>query len=418
MEHETINFQTQRRKSGVLDALDRGTPAQRNASHTDEVTIHWGTLVDSYLASEGAIAQAVDRRTILVASAALRMNPSSLRLLLLHELAHVFQLATPGNDPVPSLENEAWEAAHAWAAGNPYRIRGRARHRMNALAIIQGGDRGHPSAPPWYRTDPVEPIGNKSQIRVSDVVIQRAMTLESIMDTIIERKQKQVVIVCHGSSEGLAVPFVHGSSVGAESSNISRLSADRVFKTRDGINTPIFPDDAMSRQISGERIKSLRVKMNQVRDIGLDHVAFRNCDMGRSIDTLDGFRILFGAKSLSAPKLKDSYGTFTPAINKDIKPWVEARRKDGFRVWIDRGVAFGIRFAKTIAQTDYEIVCRAQDLDSFRAWVRAHVSDSLSDTLSVVYHGVEDRHVADTTAPVIYFIRDSEFVATIVYHTF
>jgi hypothetical protein len=60
--------------------------------------------------------------------------------------------------------------------------------------------------------------------------------------------------------------------------------------------------------------------MNQVRGIGLDHVAFRNCFMGKSLDTLDGFRLLFGAKSLSAPKLKDSYGTFTPVINKDIKP--------------------------------------------------------------------------------------------------
>ena len=302
-----------------------------NCSHHGDVAIRWGALIDGYLASEGAIAQAVDCSTILVGSAAFGMNFSGLRLLLLHELAHVYQLARPGNDPVPSLEYEAWEAAHAWAAGRPYRIRGRARHRMNALAIIQGGDRGHPSAPPWYRASPAEPIGNKSKIVVTDVVVQRAMTLESIMDTIIERNQKQVVIVCHGSPEGLAIPFVLGSSVGAESSNISRLSADRVLKNRDGNNTPITPDDGMSHQISQERIKSLRVKMNQVRGIGLDHVAFRNCDMGKSLDTLDGFRLLFGAQSLSAPKLTDSYGTFTPVINKDIKPWVDARRRDGFR---------------------------------------------------------------------------------------
>jgi hypothetical protein len=291
-----------------------------NRSHSGDVAICWGGLIDGYLASEGAIAQAVNGSTILVGSAAFEMNFSGLRLLLLHELAHVYQLAMPGNDPVPSLENEAWEAAHAWAAGSPYRIRGRARHRLNALAIIQGGDRGHPSAPPWYRASPAEPIGNKSKIVVTDVVVQRAMTLESIMDTIIERNQKQVVIVCHGSAEGLAIPFVLGSSVGAESSNISRLSADRVLKNRDGNNTPITPDSGMSHQISEKRLKSLRVKMNQVRGIGLDHVAFRNCFMGKSLDTLDGFRLLFGAKSLSAPKLKDSYGTFTPVINKDIKP--------------------------------------------------------------------------------------------------
>lgn len=399
--------------------MEHETPAIRAQWHPRncDVAICWGTRIDGYLARVGAIAQAVDRSTILVGSAAFGMDVSSFRLLLLHELAHVFQLARPGSDPVPSLECEAWEAAHAWAAGRPHRIRGRARHPLNALAIIQGGPRGHPSAPPWYGTDPVEPIGNKSQIVVNDVDVQNAMTLESIMDTIIERNQKQVVIVCHGSPEGLAIPFVLGSSVGAESPNISRLSADRVLKNREGMNTPIIPDDGMSRQISARQIRGLRVKMNQVRDIGLDHVAFRNCDLGKSMDTLEAFRLFFGAKSLSAPKLKDSYGTFTPVINREIKSWVDARRKDGFRVWIDRGVAFGMRLARTIAQTEYAIVCRAPDIETFRAWVRAHISNSLSDTLSVVYHGMEDRYVADSTAPVIYFIRDSEFVANIAYYT-
>ncbi|MFN7938070.1 MAG: hypothetical protein U0R19_32375 [Bryobacteraceae bacterium] len=385
--------------------------------HTRDLAIRWGARIDGYLASEGAIAQAVDRSTILVSSAAFGMDFSSLRLLLLHELAHVHQLTRRGNDPVSSLEDEAWEAAQAWAVGKPYRIRGRARRPLNALAIIQGGPRGHPSAPPWYGTHPVEPIGNKSKIVVTDSVVQRAMTLESILDAIIERNQKDVVIVCHGAPQGLAVPFVVGSSVGAESENISRLSADRVMKNKDGMNTPIIPDDGMSRQISAERIRGLRKKVNQVRDIGLDHVAFRNCDLGKSLETLEAFRLLFGAKSLSAPKLKDSYGTFTPMINRDIKAWAETRKKAGFRVWIDHGVAFGTRHAKTIAQTEYEIVCRAPDVDTFRAWVRAHIVDSLSDTLSVVYHGMEDQSVSDPTAPVIYFIRDREFVANIAYYT-
>lgn len=406
MENKTLAFGAQWQKAGDVAAMEMVS---------GDVTIRWGAGIDGYLASEGAIAQAVDRSTILVGSAAFGMDFSGLRLLLLHELAHVYQLARPGNDPVRSLEDEAWEAANAWAAGSPYRIRGRARHRMNVLAIIQGGVRGHPSAPPWYDAHPAEPLGNKSKIVVTDVVVQRAMTLESIMDTIIERNQKQVVIVCHGSSEGLAIPFVHGSSVGAESSNISRLSADRVFKNRDGHNTPITRDDGMSHQISEKAIKGLRVKMNQIRDIGLDHVAFRNCDMGRSVATLDEFRLLFGAKSLSAPKLKDSYGTFTPVINKEIKTWVDARRRDKFRVWIDHGVAFGMRLSKTIAQTEYEIVCRAPDTGTFRAWMKAHVSDSLPDTLSVVFHGMEDRYVSDPTAPVIYFIRDREFADNIVF---
>src|ERR1051325_3689537 len=113
-------------------------------SYTCRVAIHCGALVDDYLGSEGAIAQAVDQNTILIGSGAFGMNIFDQRILLLHELAHVHQLAKPGNDPVRSLEDEAWEAAHAWTAGRVYRVRGRARHPMNALAIVQGGPRGHP----------------------------------------------------------------------------------------------------------------------------------------------------------------------------------------------------------------------------------------------------------------------------------
>jgi hypothetical protein len=380
------------------------------------IAIHCGAVIDDYLISEGAVAQAVDRNTILLGSAAFEMNFANQRILLLHELAHVQQLAKPGNDPVRSLEDEAWEAAHAWAGGTVYRVRGRGRHPLNALAIVQGGDRGHPSAPPWYSSNPVEPIGNKSTITVKDVIVQNTMTLESVMDTILDKKEKQVVIVCHGWSEGLAIPLVAGSSLGAQTSNVARLSADRSFK-RDGVNTPIFADKDVANQLSEDRVRSLRAKMNQIRGLNLDHVAFRSCDMGRSPEgAMDAFRLLFGAKSVSAPKLLDSYGQFRPEIGGDIKTWVETKRKKGFRVWIDRGVAFGIKTASTISQIEYQIVSRAPDNQTFATWVRAHVADRTGTDNIVVYHGMEDKGVADKAAPIIYFVRDGTFIANIVFY--
>ena len=385
-------------------------------SYTSRVAIHGGALVDDYLISEGAMAQAVDQNTILVGSGAFGMNFSDQRILLLHELAHAHQLARPGNDPVRSLEDEAWEAAHAWAVGSFYRVRGRARHPLNALAIVQGGDRGHPFAPPWYDSNPVEPISNKSTIVVKEVIVQRSMTLESVMDTIIEKKEKEVVIVCHGSTHGLALPVVAGSSLGAETGNVARLSADRSFK-RDGLNTPIIADKDVAQQMSEAHVKGFRAKMNQVRGLNLEHVAFRSCDMGRSPDTaMDAFRLLFGVKSVSAPKLLDSYGQFRREIGGDIKTWVDTKRKKGFRVWIDREVAFGIQHWRTISQTEYDIVCRAPNRETFAAWVRRHVADQLRDDNTLVFHGMEDKGVADPTAPVIYFVRDSAYIANIVFY--
>ena len=58
--------------------------------------------MDGYLSTEGAIAQAVDRNTILLRSPVFGMSPSDQFVLLLHELAHLQQLAQPGQDPITS----------------------------------------------------------------------------------------------------------------------------------------------------------------------------------------------------------------------------------------------------------------------------------------------------------------------------
>ena len=91
---------------------------------TTILTIRTGSGIDSFLAMEGALAQAVNLNTLLISSEVLRMSPFQRTLVILHELAHTEQLARPGNDPVRALEEEAWEAAHAWMEGQCFRIRG------------------------------------------------------------------------------------------------------------------------------------------------------------------------------------------------------------------------------------------------------------------------------------------------------
>ena len=276
-----------------------------NSSCRMNVTIHCGPLVDGYLSTEGAIAQAVDRNTIVLHSSVFGMSVSEQLLIILHKWAHLQQMAWPGNDPVRALEEEAWEAAHAWTVGRTHRVRGKARRPLNALAIIQGGERGHPFAPPWYSSNPVEPIGNRSQISVKDVSVLKDMTLESVMDVIVREKQKEILLVCHGWTDGLALPLMEGGGIagGAQRQQIFPLSADRPFED-EGMKTPVrsVKDVADQAHLSEQQVITLRAKMNQIRDLKLEHVAFRACDMGQSTDSLQAFRNFFGAKSVSAPK--------------------------------------------------------------------------------------------------------------------
>jgi hypothetical protein len=398
--------------------MARRTKTMSDSSCGIHAMIHCGALVDGYLSGEGAIAQAVDRKTILVHSSVFGLGTSDQRLVMLHECAHLQQMATPGYDPVRALEEEAWEAADAWIVGRSYHVRGKARRPLNALAIIQGGERGHPFAPPWYRSDPVEPIGNNSKIVVKDVTVLEDMTLESIMDTIINAKEKEILVVSHGWSEGLALPLMKGRGItgGAQRQQIFPLSADRAFD--DGpIKTPIISvkDVADHAHLSEQQVTALRAKMNQIRSLGLDHVAFRACDMGQSTDSLQAFRNFLGAKSVSAPKLQDSYGQFTSLIGGSVDAWAKTKRKEGFRVSVDLQVGFGI---KNTAPLVYKIVSRAADDKAFAAWVKVHITDRVALDKVIVYHGMilPSDQLSSPNAPPVFFIRDSSFISNIVFY--
>ena len=115
-----------------------------NTSQKLQPHFYFGEAVDRYLESESAIAQAVDRDTIVLSSSVFALPKTERRTIILHELAHVQQLARGGNDPVSALEDEAWEAAETWSAGKPFEIRGRCEldvQRADLLARLGQADR-------------------------------------------------------------------------------------------------------------------------------------------------------------------------------------------------------------------------------------------------------------------------------------
>jgi hypothetical protein len=384
-------------------------------------TMHIGPGVDRFLATEGALAQAVSPTTVLVSSQVLEMSTYHRTLVILHELAHTEQLARPGNDPVQALENEAWEAAYAWMEGRYYQIRGRARTPLNAIAIVQGGPKGHPHAPPWYATSPREPISTKEAISVTDVTLVEHLTLESILDLILASKgATDLVIVCHGDGNGLALPLQKGSKAGAEIRVIFPMGADRPgLETADDgtkMATPVISDSSIAEltMLSELQVKAFRMKMNQVRSMKLKHVAFRACSMGIKPDTMKAFRIFFGAASVSAPKEFDTYGTFSQGIidrKGALDEWVKAKQKGGFHIVMDGDVAFGTK--RSDSALVYNIVAAAASKAAFNTWVAKHIADGASKHNGVIFHGIKALHPLPSE-PSVYFVRDAAFISNIV----
>jgi len=293
---------------------------------------------------------------------------------------------------------------------------------LSATAIIQGGPKGHPHAPLWYTRNPVEPIGNNSSITVKSTVVHESMTLESILDQIIQLESgTEIVIVCHGDGEGLELRLQKGSTAGAERDVIFALAADQPGEEigYDGtkLKTPRKSDAdlAILTRLTEPQVQALRAKMTQVRAKKLKHIAFRACNMGlhKDRDTMIAFRNFFGAASISAPKEFDSYGKFGPGIVPNPETWAHQLRKKNFQVSVDSKVVCGTK--DTDRPLVYDILVAGQDKEAVRAWIKKHIADDGWGANGVVYHGVKVLHPQTRTSPGIYFVRDQEFIAGLVY---
>lgn len=82
-------------------------------SHLNRISWLTGPAVDSVLASCGALAAAVNSKTILVSSRLAAQPPSRQDAVLANELALACQLSRPGDDPEELLDDEAFAAARA-----------------------------------------------------------------------------------------------------------------------------------------------------------------------------------------------------------------------------------------------------------------------------------------------------------------
>src|SRR6266566_5783200 len=102
----------------------------------EHVAVVAGPETDERLAAAGALAQAVNGGTILLASQLLTM-PLEMQLWLIgHELAHTVQLGRDGSDAEDVLEREAWDAAYYALHGQRYTITGSSSTPLAAAAFV------------------------------------------------------------------------------------------------------------------------------------------------------------------------------------------------------------------------------------------------------------------------------------------
>ncbi|HEX6746814.1 MAG TPA: DUF4157 domain-containing protein [Longimicrobium sp.] len=341
---------------------------QRELSH---VMVEMGPAADRRLARTGAIAQAVDASTVLVSTTLAGKPAERLLPVLGHELAHTVQFGRGGaSDGVAALEAEAWLASRRALAGLPHRVRGRASAPLCATALIDVG--AHPMAPDFYERFKLEPLAGGNLLHIDRTVRLRGVTLEGLLDCIIQNGTGDYLIVVHGTSFGLYIPLTRDSGPVKGDGDVMAL-LDSARSDKETAEVLLFRDPGGE---GAEKVRTLRKKAARVKALKLHRLELRACSVGGGPSLMMRIRDFFGAQVLGAPDIGDAYSPLNPDHpNPDLAhraAWCEKR--PGSRIyevapggWVTLGV-------RQVTQTSFQLDGLSDRNQSVGTWAGTHLA--------------------------------------------
>lgn len=295
-----------------------------------------GVEAERILRAAGALALAVDERTILFSKRLASLSEIERLAVVGHELAHTVQLARGGSDALEDLEQEAWRAAWAGVRGESFEIRGGARACAPLPAVGLVMDK---AGQDYFTTfDTLDPL------QITKIEMIKPLTYEKLLDLLMDtrfEKENDFLIQAHGEPYGFAFSIVTGQAAGKDSAahtlrtlmslatliaaykaagdDLDKLKA--VMKDIMKVDPKLDVDSAkaeIEREIdrqkkligitSDDDILRVAKKMAEVRKKQRGIIELRTCNMGVTKDTLEFFRQQFNANSLGAPNVYSAFG--------------------------------------------------------------------------------------------------------------
>jgi len=197
--------------------------------------------------------------------------------------------------------------------------------------------------------------------RIDQVVVIRDISFEKLVDMMLGLRKKEYLVVCHGSSFGFFMPLINGSESSAMALNfdggdgalkilmkiidelanadaaaqkvkedervaawkaliqrlVGKKEADQITTSKKGkaaFTKWLDEFSIKSMNIKGKAIERLARKVKQLRQVHLDRVELRACDMGARPEALDILRKTLGAKAVAAPNMETFYVVVRPSF--------------------------------------------------------------------------------------------------------
>lgn len=141
-------------------------------------------------------------------------------------------------------------------------------------------------------------------------------SFENLIKEVLKDKADESLFVVHGyeNGSGLYLPLANGTdSVKTTKGNLKVLNE---IADKKGGN--ISPDDKNKLSLKEAQIKRLLNLRKKLHAKKIMTVEFRGCNLGRDTQSVEQFRLFFGAKTFGAPKLHSFFGQSPIKSGSDV----------------------------------------------------------------------------------------------------
>ena len=232
-----------------------------------------------------------------------------------------------------------------------------------AIAFIDS--KAQPHAGPFYNKFCWEPVLPSGNIQIGSQKALPEMTVQGLLETITKEAgtSQDILIVCHGTTDGLSIP-IHKKSE-------AKLQKNALEVLRDYESGKLKEEEVADRLYFSSKPDFLRFwdLIKDLRKLKLNRVELRSCLVGKSMKTLKMLKVFFGSSSCSAPTALDIFGTLNPTGRYGPAYNIELKKK--FRDTKVTGIPPN-RFALAVSIC-HQFSVAAESQKAIDNWVSTHL---------------------------------------------
>jgi len=227
------------------------------------------------------------------------------------------------------------------------------------MSVLICDNKGVPYAKPYYETFKSEPVSPGVSISINKIVPMNIWHFPALLSAIQQNctKDKDLLIVGHGTTHGLSIPLVPNNKNKAQYQQLKALAREDTTKNK-----------AKICKISEQEVKLITTLRAKVMKLKLRRIEFRACEMGQLSLALSIYKEFLGASTVGAPDMLDYFGLIVPGKpTNDTKFWEK---------WLKthpKSRIYKMKSGKVALHFILNISCLAESEMAMKEWIKAYL---------------------------------------------